>query len=649
MEYERICREWMEWSGADFVFLWLCQREEGTSERIWHLVGFKIENDFAQKPNPVWYRSSEYSSVNEFCARSRETEFVDEVGKWDEMRGRKEFSVLRHPEMNGFAYRSFIVVPLVAAGEDDADEDEVIGTICLHFTAPFETRIDPERKDEVWAHHGAEIRPTGNRSTLNWLGRATAQQLVRSQQALQRSVLLELNRLAGQYLVASSKSPVTARKEYLAALGNTISTKFNIDCISLFYHDATYDSVFLLWTTGIVVTSPLGMGEANARLLPEERWRTITYGRREDGDSEGRTAERFFDGNALPLPDGLLVGQGTNLLPKTYEVRVKPDGTFDPKNFKDPALILPIPLPPSELMNDGEVPKDGKRKALGVLRFAGHRWHEGAPTNRSFDPVEIQTLQFLAEQIGPVLETMARNIAVEEALATQRHELRNSITMINNLVDDMAGDIVDPAKAPETKVRTYDLWDLKYSGLLARAQVQRLFRDDQEKKDLRVQLTTLYGEILARVCETVGRRALEEHKITVRLDHESCRYLKKVYVDTWYIEQAFLNLIMNAVKYGNPGTVVFVSAREDHTGTWITVVNEGIGVDPGDTERIFESGFRAKRAIARNVGAGLGLAITRIIMRKHGGDVTLEQAASPTRFALFFPASLRNPPAPQKS
>ena len=660
-DYVRICNAWKEWCGADIVFLWLCQEEikqdESEPERIWHLVGFAYDNEYAKPPYGVWYRASNKKTVNEFSARTMQAEFVENRRNWTKTKDGVNFTVLEHDQMKDIPYSSFIAVPLVAPSERDGGKDEVIGSICLHFNAPFKVRIDD--RNEVWALHGAVIRRTGNRSTLNWMGRATAQELVRSQQALQKRTLLELNKLAGKWLVASSHDPESSRENYLDALIKTISEIFNIDSIALLYRNAaTKDSVALLWTTGVVKTSAVEVGEGNAQLVPRQRWGEITYGKitKQADDSaesqkttskeeyEGRTGECFFTGKAIPLPDGLLVGQGDNRLPRTYEVKVMSDGKFDLKNFTDPALILPIPLPPSEET------AEGRGKALGVLRFAGHRWNRAAGTNRSFAPVEIQTLEFLAEQIGPVLETMARNIIVEQALATQRHELRNSITMINSLVSDMGKGMGEPSADGKTSVSTYDLWDLKYSGLLARAQVQRLFRDDQENRDLNISHTLLYGHILARVCETVGRRSAEEHKINIRLDHDSCRRLSKVYVDPWYIEQALLNLLMNAVKYGNPGTSIQVSAKEDARGTWISVANEGVGVDDADAERIFESGYRAPKAIARTVGAGLGLAITRLIMRKHGGDVFLDKPSNPaepsksTVFTLFLPGSLRNVP-----
>jgi signal transduction histidine kinase len=97
------------------------------------------------------------------------------------------------------------------------------------------------------------------------------------------------------------------------------------------------------------------------------------------------------------------------------------------------------------------------------------------------------------------------------------------------------------------------------------------------------------------------------------------------------------NLVANAIKYaGDARPVVHVSARETDEGVEISVVDNGVGVDPADRELIFKMFHR--RAAGRGVeGTGLGLAICERIVARHGGRIWVDAApggGSAFRFTL---------------
>ena len=87
------------------------------------------------------------------------------------------------------------------------------------------------------------------------------------------------------------------------------------------------------------------------------------------------------------------------------------------------------------------------------------------------------------------------------------------------------------------------------------------------------------------------------------------------------LKRAFTNLIDNAVKYGKCARVSL--ARQQDRAV-VRIEDDGPGIPEADMERVFEPFFRIDRA--RNVdtgGAGLGLPLTRAIIRAHGGDIKL--------------------------
>ncbi len=105
-------------------------------------------------------------------------------------------------------------------------------------------------------------------------------------------------------------------------------------------------------------------------------------------------------------------------------------------------------------------------------------------------------------------------------------------------------------------------------------------------------------------------------------------------VDPPRLRQVVDNLVSNAVKYTDRGGRVDVSVRADEQSVEITVVDTGIGVAPGDLDRLFTPFFRSRQARERLApGVGLGLGISRAIVDAHGG--LLEVDSLPGRGSTF--------------
>jgi len=115
--------------------------------------------------------------------------------------------------------------------------------------------------------------------------------------------------------------------------------------------------------------------------------------------------------------------------------------------------------------------------------------------------------------------------------------------------------------------------------------------------------------------------------------------------DARQLVSALFNLLDNAVKYSDGGSVVEVSAHR--AGNWVelSVADHGPGIPSRDLERIFERFYRVDRARSRETGGtGLGLAIVRHVATNHGGVVTVDsREGEGSRFTLRVPASPSTP------
>jgi signal transduction histidine kinase len=107
-------------------------------------------------------------------------------------------------------------------------------------------------------------------------------------------------------------------------------------------------------------------------------------------------------------------------------------------------------------------------------------------------------------------------------------------------------------------------------------------------------------------------------------------------VDPFQMQQALLNLLLNAIEASAAGDDIIVGVRRDGNGAVVVFVeNTGVGI-PGETvARLFEPFVSTKES-----GVGLGLAIARNIARNHGGDLVLGcNADGLVRFDLQLPGS----------
>ncbi|HYV45613.1 MAG TPA: 7TM diverse intracellular signaling domain-containing protein [Myxococcaceae bacterium] len=104
------------------------------------------------------------------------------------------------------------------------------------------------------------------------------------------------------------------------------------------------------------------------------------------------------------------------------------------------------------------------------------------------------------------------------------------------------------------------------------------------------------------------------------------------------MHQVLLNLITNAVQAMPSGGLLRVSARAVAGQIELSVEDEGPGVDPANAERIFEPFFTTRSAEG---GTGLGLAVSREIVLRHGGQLRVEgRGALPgARFVMSLPGA----------
>ncbi len=135
-------------------------------------------------------------------------------------------------------------------------------------------------------------------------------------------------------------------------------------------------------------------------------------------------------------------------------------------------------------------------------------------------------------------------------------------------------------------------------------------------------------ELAREVFEELSQKATERNT-TLTLKKGTERPIM-VHADKQKIKQVLVNLVENAIKYGNDNGNVMVGCYEvDDKHVYTEVSDDGPGIAEEHLPRIFERFYRADRSRARTIGGtGLGLAIVKHIIEAHGHTVTARSTPS---------------------
>ena len=99
----------------------------------------------------------------------------------------------------------------------------------------------------------------------------------------------------------------------------------------------------------------------------------------------------------------------------------------------------------------------------------------------------------------------------------------------------------------------------------------------------------------------------------------------KLNINAPLLEQALVNLIINAIKYSDPDKKVLILTEKQNKQVALYIKDEGFGIEPKHIDRLFERFYRVDTARSRKLGGtGLGLSIVKHIIQAHKGSIRVE-------------------------
>jgi two-component system phosphate regulon sensor histidine kinase PhoR len=210
-----------------------------------------------------------------------------------------------------------------------------------------------------------------------------------------------------------------------------------------------------------------------------------------------------------------------------------------------------------------------------------------------------------------------------EFVANVSHEFRTPLSIISGYLETLSEESID-REMIEKSVAVMSRHAARLNNLID----DLLTISRMEEKAVRLEKSRISFEPLLRgVIEQLERESTERG-VSVRLEvGEGIPFIE---VDAYRMEQAFSNLLINALRHGvrhagREAASVVVSIAAEGNDVAVSFRDNGPGIPLQDQEHIFERFYRVGGDRARQTGGtGLGLSIVKNVVQAHGGRVTLE-------------------------
>lgn len=218
-------------------------------------------------------------------------------------------------------------------------------------------------------------------------------------------------------------------------------------------------------------------------------------------------------------------------------------------------------------------------------------------------------------------------------------------------VEQLAAEIQHDIRTPLTVLNT-SLYLLKKSDSIE-GQKKYLSQISDVSTDLQKMIENLVSII--RIRDPIGDQAMtpiDLSKLVKRITEEAEYLLKSnqkleayiepdVVIDGNYnfLTRALNNLVVNAIQYTKIGGLITISLKSEGNKAIVKVSDNGIGIPPGDLQKVFDRLYRSENAVSFfENGSGLGLYIVKMVVDKHAGHIDLKSEVDKgTTFTITLP------------
>jgi two-component system phosphate regulon sensor histidine kinase PhoR len=284
-----------------------------------------------------------------------------------------------------------------------------------------------------------------------------------------------------------------------------------------------------------------------------------------------------------------------------------------------------ISLPLRKIEETARSIAEGDLSKRADVRVGGEIGGLACSLNRMTD--ELQAKMGNLEKMDKVRTDFVANVS---------HELKTPLTSIKGFIETLEDGAIDD----KNNARRFLAIIRKHSERLSNI-INDLLKLAEIESESKTQGKGLFDmkALLDEVVWGFGHMLSEKNQ-QLNVDYNGVDF--KVKGDKNAVEQVFVNLIDNAIKYTGEKGDIRVSLFEEEGSIMTTVEDSGIGIPSEDLDRIFERFYRVDKARSREIGGtGLGLSIVKHIVISHKGHIDIEsEIGKGTKITVIFPKNI---------
>ncbi len=227
---------------------------------------------------------------------------------------------------------------------------------------------------------------------------------------------------------------------------------------------------------------------------------------------------------------------------------------------------------------------------------------------------------------------------IEDMLTKQKrfisdaaHELKTPLTAMKTDLEVVLRDkhlsIDESKKVMESTIEEVDRLATFTNRLLSQSKYQNGATNHKENVNLEETLNNSVKKLKSIIQQKHENIVVETKPLNIEGNKES-------------LEELFVNLIDNAIKYSESNKNIFITLKEENSKATIIIKDEGKGIHEDDLPYVFEPFYRSDKSRTQSEinGYGLGLAISKEIVEKHKGTINVDSKINEgTTFTIMFP------------
>ncbi|HQO58116.1 MAG TPA: cache domain-containing protein [Candidatus Omnitrophota bacterium] len=215
------------------------------------------------------------------------------------------------------------------------------------------------------------------------------------------------------------------------------------------------------------------------------------------------------------------------------------------------------------------------------------------------------------------------------------HELKGILSSIVLNTYLLQKSILGPVNEKQSRVLKSMARNLDYLAITVK-NFLNLSRIEKDEMTIDKQNVLLKEHVLESAIDTFTQQA-DEKKMKISCDVPEDLM---IHADPGLMQIVINNLLSNAVKYGKENGEIRVRAHALDDGVEVTVYNDGMPIAEVDVQKLFKKFSRVVyRGMEKVKGTGIGLFITKEIIQRHGGTLTVEPGLDGNQFRFTIPAA----------